>query len=472
MFAGELKASEARLLAEQHKRKEKERLRLQKERELAERSRQREQDREEQRRLALDAQLAREKEEQDLAWQETEHNRGVYLRVELLALAADESVAITKGIKRSADKVFLPPSVGSHLMGQDAQKNGAPLFQLSTPHGSVTHAGVLEFTAPEGVVLLPVKVARCLFPGGAPTGSVVVKYVRLEKGAFVSFQPLTRGFHEAVDDGVREVLEAALATHCTLSVGDLLEARHNGETFTLRGETFTLRVGAERWQLRGSGPRLHVLLQGETFTLRVQELKPSSAVSVIDTDLEAEVVASLETETHIRDWQAEQQRQADAVVAFAAEREHAAAAAAADVALRAQLVAEGALADSVRRERSRQEKEANLPVEPSASDEDQGPILTCVFRLPDGGRFTRRVRAQDQLQLLFDFVDSKGAGGLESGSYSLVSQFPRRLLPPSSGASTLEQLEMSGGQHSFFVEARTAGSANETMVEGEGVRVS
>lgn len=205
---------------------------------------------------------------------------------------------------------------------------------------------------------------------------------------------------------------------------------------------------------------------------QVQELKPSSAVSVIDTDLEAEVVASLETETHIRDWQAEQQRQADAVVAFAAERERAAAAAAADVALRAQLVAERALADSVRRERFRQEKEANLPPEPSTSDNDQGPILTCVFRLPDGGRFTRRVRAQDQLQLLFDFVDSKGAGGLESGSYSLVSQFPRRLLSPASGVSTLEQLEMSGGQHSFFVEARTAGNANDTIVEGEGVRVS
>lgn len=205
---------------------------------------------------------------------------------------------------------------------------------------------------------------------------------------------------------------------------------------------------------------------------QVQELKPSSAVSVIDTDLEAEVVASLETETHIRDWQAEQQRQADAVVAFAAERERAAAAAAADVVLRAQLVAERALADSVRRERFRQEKEANLLPEPSTTDNDQGPILTCVFRLPDGGRFTRRVRAQDQLQLLFDFVDSKGAGGLESGSYSLVSQFPRRLLSPASGTSTLQQLEMAGGQHSFFVEARTAGNANETIVEGEGVRVS
>lgn len=140
-----------------------------------------------------------------------------------------------------APQVFLPPTVGSYLLAQDASRNGAPLFQLSTPHGSVTHAGVLEFTAPEGVILLPIKVASCLFPGGKPSGSVVVKYVRLEKGSFVSFQPLSRGFHEAVDDNVREVLEAALSTHCTLSVGDVVEAQHNGETFTLR-------VSSSGWQ--------------------------------------------------------------------------------------------------------------------------------------------------------------------------------------------------------------------------------
>lgn len=182
-------------------------------------------------------------------------------------------------------------------------------------------------------------------------------------------------------------------------------------------------------------------------------------------------MASLETETHIRDWQTEQQRQADAVLAFAAERERAASAAAADVALRAQLAAERALADSVRRERFMLEKEAALPVEPSISDSSSGSILTCVFRLPDGGRFTRRVHLHDPLQLLFDFVDSKGGGGLESGSYSLATQFPRQLFSPSSGSATLEQLGLVGGQHSFFVEAKVAAAAGATVVEADGVRV-
>lgn len=167
--------------------------------------------------------------------------------------------------------MFLPRTVGAYLLAQEASKNGAPLFQLSTPHGSVTHAGVLEFTAPEGVILLPTKVARCLFPGGKPSGSVVVKYVRLEKGAFVSFQPLSRGFHDAVDDNVREVLEAALSTHCTLSVGDVVEAQHNGETFILR-------VSARKWERQIFGvclvvtqPHKKFLLTYETFTNRPYE---------------------------------------------------------------------------------------------------------------------------------------------------------------------------------------------------------
>lgn len=69
------------------------------------------------------------------------------------------------------------------------------LFQLIP--GAVTHAGVLEFTAPEGVVGLPHKVRECLFGhGGTARGAVDVRYKRLEKGTFVRFQPLSRHFHE------------------------------------------------------------------------------------------------------------------------------------------------------------------------------------------------------------------------------------------------------------------------------------
>lgn len=46
---------------------------------------------------------------------------------------------------------------------------------------------------------------------------------------------------------------------------------------------------------------------GKTYDLRVTELQPESAVSVIDTDVAVEVVASEETENLIRAFEEEQQ---------------------------------------------------------------------------------------------------------------------------------------------------------------------
>lgn len=44
------------------------------------------------------------------------------------------------------------------MMGQDAYKNGPMFFRLETAAGSCTHAGLLEFSAAEGFVALPIKV--------------------------------------------------------------------------------------------------------------------------------------------------------------------------------------------------------------------------------------------------------------------------------------------------------------------------
>ncbi len=43
-------------------------------------------------------------------------------------------------------------------MQQDAYKNGPMFFRLETAAGSFTHAGLLEFSAAEGFVALPLKV--------------------------------------------------------------------------------------------------------------------------------------------------------------------------------------------------------------------------------------------------------------------------------------------------------------------------
>ena len=52
-------------------------------------------------------------------------------------------------------------------MGQDAYKNGPMFFRLETAAGSCTHAGLLEFSAAEGFVALPLKVGE----GGAPAAA-------------------------------------------------------------------------------------------------------------------------------------------------------------------------------------------------------------------------------------------------------------------------------------------------------------
>lgn len=110
----------------------------------------------------------------------------MYLSVQLQALPMDESAVQARGIRRARDKITLPPSIGADLMSQDAPKNGAMFFEIKTPGGSRMHSGLLEFTAPEGVVLLPRSVVQCLWGlDGSCQGRVTVTYRRLDKGTFV-----------------------------------------------------------------------------------------------------------------------------------------------------------------------------------------------------------------------------------------------------------------------------------------------
>lgn len=194
-----------------------------------------------------------------------------------------EAVAAGKGIRRAADKILLPASAGRLLMDQGAPKNGAMHFELVCPaSGAHTHAGLLEFTGPEGQVALPRAVAEALWgpdpaqgggpealwgpdaaPGGGSGGAraVLVRYRRLPRGERVVLQPRAASFQGEVGAGLREALEAVLGARSTLTEGD------------------SVSVGA------------HVL--------RVRELHPEGQVSLLDTELEADIAASLETEERI-----------------------------------------------------------------------------------------------------------------------------------------------------------------------------
>ncbi|KAF6262501.1 ubiquitin fusion degradation protein UFD1-domain-containing protein [Scenedesmus sp. NREL 46B-D3] len=319
-------------------------------------------------------------------------------------------------------------------MSQDAPKNGAMLFEVAASNGGRTHAGVLEFTAPEGVVLLPEKVANCLWglpssssgsdsDGGSSSrnagsaahkasagsssaaaapasssrccGQVWVRYKRLPKGTYVRFQPELRAFHDVVGSDpevLRSSLEQCLLGYCTLSQGDWVQVAH----------------------------------AGEAYNLRVLEVQPGGAASVIDTDIAADVGPSIETEGYLRAREeaaardAERQRQAREAA------EHSAAQALAAEQAAAEVEAQRQAHDAAHRLQLQAEKAA-LVVPELPADSDV-PQLTLLFRLPDGNRLSRRFGLQQQLQQLYDFVDSKGAGGLLPGAYQLVLQFPRKVL--------------------------------------------
>ncbi|KAG8364585.1 hypothetical protein BUALT_Bualt18G0012600 [Buddleja alternifolia] len=167
----------------------------------------------------------------------------------------------------SGDKIKLPPSCFTELSEQGAFDKGPLHFSLSLIHQESlsglegptkesfrkTHAGVLEFTAEEGFVALPMHCWSNLFPAEAPhSATVEVRYIWLPKGTYAKLQSLEYGFSDIPNH--KAVLETSLRQHATLSQGDMLIVNHG------------------------------VL----KYHLRVLELKPSSSISVLETDIEVD----------------------------------------------------------------------------------------------------------------------------------------------------------------------------------------
>lgn len=155
----------------------------------------------------------------------------------------------------SGDKIILPPSSFTQLSEQGAFDKGPLHFCVSLIHQQrSTHAGVLEFTAAEGTVALPPHIWNNLFP--SDSSMVQVRYVWLPKGTYAKLQPLQLGFSDIPNH--KAVLETSLRHHATLSQTDVL----------------TVHYGSLK------------------YTLHVLELKPSSTISVLDTDIEVDIIAS------------------------------------------------------------------------------------------------------------------------------------------------------------------------------------
>lgn len=412
----ELNVASKKLAQRSHEASEKAQRKIEKERLLEERKQKREEAIErdiQERRRAL------ELEEQALALERErlqEINNGVVYWGKLQAVPAPEDIASSKGIKRAADKVLLPPSVGQSLLEQHASKNGAYFFKISNDSGRQTCAGLLDFSSAEGFIALPRKVKRCLLGPEANLedigGEVTVAYTKLPKGTRVVFQPRSAEFQPAVGDDLRDILEQCLLQHSCLTVGDWV----------------TVQCG------------------GVDYDLRVKELEPEASVSIIDTEMEAEVHPSIETEEKLFQEELEARRLVE-------EREQARREEAALLAKQKTAQAEylARHAESVR------EKNDSLPEEPSEADTEAGTLL-ILFRFPNGEKHSRVFRLSDPVSLLFHVVDAKGASGLMPGSYRLVSQFPRNVLENSLSGSRDEacigdmDYFAAGGRYMLFLE--------------------
>ncbi|KAL8511187.1 hypothetical protein ACS0TY_017855 [Phlomoides rotata] len=258
----ELRRAREKLEKEQRERKERARLKLESSRKAKEEvRRQREALEAVQRQRRLDAAEA-EATASQLAEENALAGRGVEFSRMLVPVSY-------QGI---GDKIKLPPSCFTELSEQGAFDKGPLHFSLTVeaPMGSeiadtrtfrTTHAGVLEFTAEEGFVALPQHCWSNLFPADAPGSDMVrVRYVWLSKGTYAKLQTIEFGFSDIPNH--KAVLETSLRKHATLSQDDTLTVNHGALT----------------------------------YHLRVLELKPSSSVSVLETDIEVDIIGPESTE--------------------------------------------------------------------------------------------------------------------------------------------------------------------------------
>lgn len=131
-----------------------------------------------------------------------------------------------KGHLEQGDKILLPPSAFDILAR--LQVDYPMLFQLQSPDkGTLTHCGVLEFTAEEGSCVVPFWMMQNLL---IEEGSVIsVSNVSLPKANFVKFQPQHVDFLEISNP--RAVLEHGLRNFSCITKGDVICVPYNSKNY-------------------------------------------------------------------------------------------------------------------------------------------------------------------------------------------------------------------------------------------------
>ena len=165
------------------------------------------------------------------------------------------------------DKIIMPASCLDILARLNISY--PMLFELTnTANGRKTHCGVLEFVAPEGNIFLPDWMMQNLYL--EPDNVVQIRSVNMKKGTHVIFRPHTVEFIELQNPKV--ILEKKLRWYSALTKGDTIVIKH----------------------------------ADKQYNIDVIDVKPGSAISIIETDLNTEFVEPLDyKDTKIEEPEAE-----------------------------------------------------------------------------------------------------------------------------------------------------------------------
>ncbi|CAN1231254.1 Ubiquitin recognition factor in ER-associated degradation protein 1 [Linum grandiflorum] len=162
---------------------------------------------------------------------------------------------LDKVVLISSPAVIMPPSALERLA--KLHIDYPMLFELHNPSVKrVTHCGVLEFVADEGLIYLPYWMMENML---LEEGDLVqMRNASLEKGTYVKLQPHSKDFLDVANP--KAILETSLRNYSCLTTGDTIMVAYNNKK----------------------------------FYINIVEAKPSSAVSIVETDCEVDFAPPLD----------------------------------------------------------------------------------------------------------------------------------------------------------------------------------
>ncbi|KAG4988576.1 hypothetical protein JHK82_030913 [Glycine max] len=162
---------------------------------------------------------------------------------------------IEKSNLENGGKIIMPPSALRRLAYLDIEY--PMVFELRNSSAEiVTHCGVLEFTADEGIIHMPEWMMKNMKLQEGNT--VILKNTQVPRATYVKLQPHTKDFLDISNP--KSILEISLRSYSCLTTGDTIMIPYNNKK----------------------------------YYIDIVETKPSNAISVIETDCEVDFAQPLD----------------------------------------------------------------------------------------------------------------------------------------------------------------------------------